>query len=319
MSIVGHHPMSGAMKDKCEADDRLLQPVFRFAPSPNGPLHRGHARSALLNAALARRFGGRFLLRIEDIDPTRSRPDHIDAIFETMDWLKIHYETPVRYQSQHMDDYARAFDRLNAMGLVYPCFCTRSQLQEAGDASAVDPDGAPLYPGTCKGLSHHLREARESETGLPQWRLDMARAVAMTGPLSVSCFDPLTGDAMQRMADPLRWGDVVIRRKDTPTSYHLSVVVDDALQGITHVVRGVDLEAATDIHRVLQVLLDLPSPLYWHHPLILGNDGRKLAKSKGSDSLALERDQGLTLADVVESFGAAGFAGLLSDTENRKP
>jgi len=311
--------MSGITKNKCEADDRLLQPVFRFAPSPNGPLHRGHALSALLNAALARRFGGRFLLRIEDIDPARSRPEHINAIFETMEWLNIHYETPVRYQSQHMDDYARAFDRLDAMGLVYPCYCTRSALQEAGDARAVDPDGAPLYPGTCKGLSHQAREAREAEMGPPQWRLDMARAVAMTGPLSVSCFDPLTGDVMQRMADPLRWGDGVIRRKDTPTSYHLSVVVDDALQGITHVVRGVDLEAATDIHRVLQVLLDLPSPLYWHHPLILGSDGRKLAKSKGSDSLALERNQGFTLADVIDSFKRAGFADLLSYAEKSEP
>ncbi len=291
------------------------QAVVRFAPSPNGPLHRGHALSALLNAALAQKLGGRMLLRIEDIDPARSKPEHIAMIEETLAWLGIDYEKPVRHQSQHMDDYAKAFATLTAQGLVYPCFCTRGEInaevQAKGPDWPQDPDGTPLYPGTC---SH-----RTTKGEAPQWRIDMAKAVALTGPLQWRSFDPETGEVTYRSADPARWGDVVLRRKDTPTSYHLAVVVDDALQGVTHIVRGMDLEAATDIHCVLQSLLGLPQPLYWHHDLIMGPDGSKLSKSRGSESLAAEREAGLTLDGLVgclEFFsGIDGQAYLIFDVE----
>lgn len=276
-------------------------PVFRFAPSPNGALHRGHALSAILNAELAKRHGGRFLLRIEDIDPERSKPEHIAAIEEALDWLGLIWETPVRHQSQHMDDYARALSTLKGKGVLYPCFCTRGALAAAvADAEARgqqwprDPDGAPLYSGHCRTLSPDEAAARIARGEPHQWRLDMAKALALTGPVLWHAFDPRTGYVTLHDADPLRWGDVVIARKGLPTSYHLSVVVDDALQGITHVVRGTDLEAATDIHAVLQTLLGLSQPLYWHHQLILDEQGRKLAKSKGSLSLQDERASGVT-------------------------
>lgn len=283
-------------------------PVFRFAPSPNGLLHRGHALSALLNAELARRHQGRFLLRIEDIDVERSRPEHIATIYDDLHWLGLDWEMPVRRQSQHMADYADALDQLKERGVVYPCFCTRSVLaQKVSDAEARgetwprDPDGAPLYDGACRALSNDVR-AQRMNAGEPfQWRLDMARALALTGPLNWQSFDPKTGSVTRREADPLRWGDPVIARKGLSTSYHLSVVVDDALQGVTHIVRGTDLEAATDIHAVLQTLLGLPQPLYWHHPLIMDEDGRKLSKSKGSLSLQDERRAGVAPAALRDA------------------
>ena len=311
-------PVSDVMGVQSEANGPRAQPIFRFAPSPNGPLHRGHALSALLNAALARRIRGRFLLRIEDIDPQRSRLEHIDAVFDAMAWLGIRFGVP-RRQSRHMEDYAAAFEQLKSLKLVYPCVCSRSDLHAHSDLDHVDPDGAPLYPGTCRPLNDKDRMIVMTGTGDVLWRLDMARAVGLAGPLTWSSFNPLTGTVQVQKADPARWGDVVLRRKDTPTSYHLSVVVDDALQGVTHVVRGVDLEAATDIHCLLQKLLGLPSPLYWHHPLILGPDGRKLAKSKGSASLALERAHGLTRAALIEDFKDAGFGTLLADPEKGQP
>ena len=275
-------------------------PVFRFAPSPNGPLHRGHALSAILNAELARRHGGRFLLRIEDIDAARSRKEHIAAIDDDLSWLGLAWEQPVRLQSQHMDEYAAALEPLKRKGVLYPCFCTRGTLAaKVADAAARgvewlrDSDGTPLYDGTCREMSSIDRDARFAIGEAHQWRLDMRKALALTGPLVWHCFDPQTGATTAVTADPLRWGDPVIARKGLPTSYHLSVVVDDALQGITHVVRGTDLEAATDIHCVLQNLLALPQPLYWHHPLVMDREGRKLAKSKGSPSLQDERAAGI--------------------------
>lgn len=286
--------------------------MFRFAPSPNGPLHRGHALSALLNAELAARHHGRFLLRIEDIDAERSRPEHIAGIDAALAWLGLAWEKTVRRQSQHMGDYARALESLMAKHVVYPCFCTRGMIaadcaaaEARGETVMRDPDGVPLYAGRCRGLSSDEIAQRMAQGETPQWRLDTARALAITGPLRWHAFDPVTGAMIVHAADPLRWGDPVIARKGLPTSYHLSVVVDDALQGITHVVRGTDLEAATAIHVLLQALLGLPQPLYWHHPLILDEDGKKLAKSKGAASLLAARDAGLdaqTLRDAAFMF-----------------
>jgi len=299
------------------------QAVLRFAPSPNGPLHRGHALSAWLNQACARKLGGRLLLRIEDIDPARSRPEHIAAIEDTLEWLGVEYERPVRRQSQHMVVYREAFERLKARGLVYPCFCARGDIEKAVEAHGPDwprdPDGSPLYPRLCHALSDDDINARLIGGEQVQWRLDMAKAVALVGPLNWQSFNPATFEVTSRKADPSRWGDVVLVRKDTPTSYHLSVVVDDAEQGVTHVVRGMDLEASTDIHVLLQAFLDLPQPLYWHHGLITGPDGKKLAKSRSSDSLAMERENGLTREHLLHDFQSAGIESGLTDAEDRQP
>lgn len=277
------------------------QPVFRFAPSPNGPLHRGHALSALLNAELARRQGGRFLVRIEDIDAERSRPEHIAAIEADLAWLGLQWEKPIRHQSRYMQDYAQALSKLQAMDVVYPCFCSRaaiSQRVQEAEANGVpwprDPDGAPLYDGTCRRLQPEEAAARILKGDAHQWRLNTERALQRVGDVSWRAFDPITNRIIERRADPQRWGDPVIARKGLSTSYHLSVVVDDTLQGITHVVRGMDLEAATDIHALLQALLKLPQPLYWHHPLVFDATGQKLSKSKSSLALVDERAQGLT-------------------------
>ena len=289
--------------DYTDARQPDAQPVFRFAPSPNGPLHRGHALSALLNGELARRMSVRFLLRIEDIDPERSKPEHCAAIEDALEWLGLQWERPVRRQSEHMDDYARAFAALRARGVVYPCFCTRGEIvrsvadiEASGHGWPRDPDGAPLYPRRCRSLGTDEADRRLAAGERAQWRLDVAKALTVTGPIRWRTFDPATGRSTERIARPERWGDCVIVRRDTPTSYHLSVVVDDALQGVSHVVRGIDLEAATDIHALLQALLGLPSPLYLHHDLINDPEGRKLSKSKGSVSLQFEREHGLTVA-----------------------
>lgn len=278
----------------------MTKPVFRFAPSPNGRLHLGHAYSALLNDAFARRFGGRLLLRIEDIDLTRCRPEFEAAIYEDLAWLGLEWDKPVRRQSEHFADYRAAFSRLKVEGLVYPCFCSRKDIALAVASEEArtkrpwprDPDGAPLYPGRCKGLS--VGEAgRRIAAGEPHaWRLDMERARERApGPYRFRRFDA-EGREEACEADPGRWGDPVLVRKDVPTSYHLSVVTDDALQGVTHVVRGKDLEAATGLHVLLQALLGLPTPLYHHHELVLDLTGDKLAKSRGSKSLAELREEG---------------------------
>ncbi|TXM75627.1 tRNA glutamyl-Q(34) synthetase GluQRS [Methylobacterium sp. WL12] len=292
------------------------RPTFRFAPSPNGRLHLGHAYSALLNADLAARTGGRVLLRIEDIDPARSRPELVDAIMSDLAWLGLRFEAPVRHQSQHMQAYRDARDRLIARGLAYPCFCTRGDVRVASEGSvARDPDGAPLYPGTCRGLPPEAAAARRAARAPHAWRLDMARALATESgthgyaDLALSSPAERGGEGVShetfRVADPVRWGDAVIARRDVPTSYHLAVVVDDAHQGVTHVVRGCDLEAATDLHVLLQALLGLPTPRYYHHTLILGPDGGKLAKSKASASLADLRARGDTAEAIRATLGFA--------------
>ncbi len=288
------------------------RPVLRFAPSPNGPLHLGHALSALTGLAWARRLGGRYLLRIEDIDPERSSEVHVEGIFRDLAWLGVPWEEPVLRQSQHLDRYAAAAARLAEMGLLYPCFASRREIADASAAAGTprDPDGAPLYPG----LHRHMPAvdvAARRQRGEPfVMRLDMTRALALArdrldgGPLDFIELDE-AGGAQRLACDPARWGDVVIQRKDVPTSYHLSVVVDDAEQGITHVTRGRDLLAATDIHRLLQVLLGLPAPVYAHHRLIMDESGRKLAKSARDTSLAELRAGGASPADIRRMIGLA--------------
>jgi glutamyl-Q tRNA(Asp) synthetase len=286
-------------------------PVFRFAPSPNGRLHLGHALSALTNERMAERLDGRLLLRIEDIDPLRCRPEFEQAIHDDLAWLGIAFDGAARRQSEHLSDYAEALGRLQARELVYPCFCSRSEVKrfvaerraEGGGRWPVDPDNAPLYPGTCRALQHGEAERRVASGAPHVLRLAMDRAVEAIGePAAYMVFDE-SGRTSSVAADPARWGDVVLARKETPTSYHLSVVVDDALQGVTHVVRGRDLEAGTDIHVVLQRLLGLATPLYHFHPLLLDETGEKLAKSRGSESLADLRAQGVTAGAIRTRLG----------------
>jgi glutamyl-Q tRNA(Asp) synthetase len=280
--------------------------VLRFAPSPNGYLHLGHARSAILNARTAARIGGRLLLRIEDIDLSRRRPEYEAAIFEDLGWVGVAFETPVRRQSEHFEDYRAALDGLATRGLLYPCFCTR------GDIARVvadkpdwprDPDGAPLYPGRCRDLPAEEIARRRAAGEAFALRLDMRRACAC-GPARLAWREFGEGDiAHTETAAPELWGDVALARKDIPTSYHVAVVIDDALQGVTDVVRGEDLFHATSLHRLLQVLLDLPEPNYRHHGLVLGADGRKLSKSEGARSLQALRAAGVGVAEVARLAG----------------
>lgn len=262
--------------------------VTRFAPSPTGRLHAGHGYSALTAHDFARAHGGRFLLRIEDIDQGRCRAEHVQAILDDLRWLGIAWDGPVLFQSERMALYAEALDRLRAMGVVYPCFCTRADIAREVAASQSAPHGpdGPLYPGTCRCLSQEKRAerlAREDHA----WRIDMARAAALTGPL-----DWHDAAAGRVIADPLSLGDVVLARKDAGTSYHLAVTVDDAAQGVTDVVRGTDLFHATHVHRLLQALLGLPTPHYHHHPLLVGEDGKRLSKRDGAPALAAMREAG---------------------------
>jgi len=284
--------------------------VFRFAPSPNGYLHLGHAYSALLNFDLARQSGGRFLLRIEDIDPARCRPDYEMAIYEDLGWLGLSWEMPVRRQSEHLTEYRRALDELTAQGLVYPAFESRAEIarlvaeREAQGGWPRDPDGAPLYPGGGKRLSSDERR-RRIEAGEPYaLRLDMETATALVGELSwMERGEASDGETGRIVARPQAWGDVILARKETPTSYHLSVVIDDALQGITEVVRGQDLLAATAVHRLLQCLLRLQEPVYRHHRLIRDEAGHKLSKSSGSTGLRELRASGATPAEIRRRLG----------------
>jgi len=285
-------------------------PVFRFAPSPNGFLHLGHARSALLNFDLARQSGGRMLLRIEDIDITRCRPEYEQAIYDDLAWLGIEWEQPVRRQSEHLPLYREAVERLTREGLIYPAFESRADIarmvaeKDKSGPWPRDPDGAPLYPGTGK----HLTEAERMQrlrAGTPYaLRLDMEAAVARAGLLSWTEEgagpDGETGNVP---AQPEQWGDVILARKDTPTSYHLSVVIDDALQGITYVVRGQDLFRATGVHRLLQQLLGLPQPVYRHHALVLDEAGQKLSKSTRSTALRELRAGGMAPDEVRRLVG----------------
>lgn len=284
----------------------MSRPVFRFAPSPNGYLHLGHALSALLNFDLARATGGRFLLRIEDIDETRCRPEYEMAIYEDLAWLGIVWETPVRRQSAHLETYRTALARLQARGFVYPAFESRGELariiaaaETAGTPWRRDPDGAPVYPGRREGMVPAARHARHERGDAHVLRLDVARASLAAGPLTwrEAGAGP-DGEHGTIAADPQAWGDVVLARRDTPTSYHLSVVLDDAEQGVTEVVRGADLFWATSVHRLLQRLLGLPEPGYRHHWLIRDSAGRKLSKSTRSTALRALRAAGATPQDI---------------------
>jgi glutamyl-Q tRNA(Asp) synthetase len=280
------------------------EPILRFAPSPNGRLHLGHAYSALYTAHWADRLGGTFLVRIEDTDITRSRPEFTEAILADLRWLGLDWPEPAWRQSERFDVYAGFAGRLHDMGLLFPCFCSRAEI--AAGAHGVDPDGAPLYPGTCRRLAPAAVERRLAEGDEVQWRLRGDVALARAGVLTFTVAQPTPLDRPQiRYARPERWGDVVIQRKGTPTSYHLSVVVDDDAQGVTHVTRGRDMEASTDIHVLLQFLLGLRSPIYTFHKLILDAEGKKLAKSKGSETLADLWAAGWTAADVRRKLGFA--------------
>jgi glutamyl-Q tRNA(Asp) synthetase len=286
----------------------MTVPVFRFAPSPNGYLHLGHALSAFLNFDMARASGGRFLLRIEDIDASRCRPHYEQAIYEDLAWLGLTWEEPVRRQSAHLDDYRAALARVDH--LLYPSFETRGEIarlvaeRERQGTWRRDPDGAPLYPGDARSLSAAERR-RRMQAGEPYaLRLHMTAALARTGALTWIESDD-RGKTTSVAASPQMWGDVVLARKETPTSYHLSVVIDDAEQGVTHVVRGQDLFAATAVHRVLQTLFALPAPIYHHHRLILDSHGRKLSKSTRATGLRALRETGASPADIRRMVGLA--------------
>ena len=288
--------------------------VTRFAPSPNGRLHLGHAYSALFAARFAQAHGGRFLLRMEDIDVTRARPEFVIGIFEDLRWLGLTWPEPVLFQSAHLQDYCRALHALRRMGLLYPCHCTRRQVRANTPPDAPrDPDGAPLYPGTCRHRQHDGSTAPCADIGWrpgmepmpPAWRLDMDKALALA---ERKAGGTLTwreegagphGESRRIAAEPWRWGDVILGRRDIGVSYHVAVVVDDARQGVTHVTRGQDLFHATAIHRLLQVLLELPEPVYVHHRLITDVEGRKLSKSAGDTALATLRAQGMRPADII--------------------
>ena len=289
-------------------------PVFRFAPSPNGYLHLGHAFSALLNFELARASGGRFLLRIEDIDATRCRPEFEAAIYQDLEWLGIGWEAPVRRQSEHLSDFREAVEKLSGRGLIYPAFESRAEIArlvaeresaaKAGASWPRDPDGAPLYPGAAKSLSAPVRR-QLIEQGLPYaLRLDMAAAMAQAPDLAwIEHGEGAGGETGLVAARPEAWGDVILARKETPTSYHLSVVIDDALQGVTDVVRGQDLFWSTSVHRLLQSLLGIPQPAYRHHRLVLDDAGQKLSKSTKATALRELRGQGATPADIRRLVG----------------
>ena len=280
--------------------------VTRFAPSPTGFLHLGHAYSAWLGYGLAQAHGGRFLLRIEDTDLTRTRSEYITAIYEDLTWLGIGWEQPVMIQSTRFTNYQQALAQLQDMGLVYPCWASRAEIVHAigdmADASR-DPDGAWLYPGIYRDIDDATRARWMQSKPPPAWRLDMAQAMATAKAISdkttwqFSAWG-MDGQTTQIPLAPESYGDIIIARKDTPTSYHLSVVIDDAAQDITHIVRGQDLYHATHIHRLLQILLDLPAPYYHHHALICDKQGRRLAKRNGDMGLHRLRANGYTCDDI---------------------
>jgi glutamyl-Q tRNA(Asp) synthetase len=283
-----------------------MLPVFRFAPSPNGYLHLGHALSALLNAERGRAADGRLLLRIEDIDETRCRPEYEAAIYEDLAWLGIEWEEPERRQSEHYAEYCAALGKLDAMGLVCPSFESRAEiaaLVARREPWPRDPDGAPLYPGNAKAMAPAER-ARRMAAEPYALRLDMAAALERAGPLTwLETGAGPGGESGSIAADPAIWGDVILARKETPTSYHLAVVVDDAAQGVTDVVRGHDLFHATSVHRLFQALLGLPTPRYHHHRLILDAEGHKLSKSTAATGLRALRAQGMTPTGIRKSIG----------------
>lgn len=280
--------------------------VTRFAPSPTGFLHLGHVRSALEGWRAARESGGRFLLRIEDIDRGRCRNEYAAAIVEDLTWFGIDWDGPVRRQSEHFDDYRRALERLDASGVLYPCFCTRREIQAeiARAGGAPQGEAGPAYPGTCRQLDIKDRAAKQ-RSGLDfALRLDVARATELTGPLE--WIEDADGETRNVIADPTVLGDVVLARKDTPASYHLAVTVDDALQGVTLVTRGQDLAIATHPQRLLQALLGLPTPRYRHHPLLTDAAGRRLAKRDHALTIRAMRAAGMRPAEIIEQAMFSG-------------
>ena len=259
----------------------MNRPVYRFAPSPNGFLHLGHAYSALLNARMASEAQGRLLLRIEDTDESRSRAHFVQAIFEDLTWLGLEWEEPVRIQSEHFADYDANLARLWNLAAIYPCFCSRKKALAHALASS-DPDGQPHYGGTCRTLSRAEAERRIARGDIHGWRIDMTQ-IADT--------------------DAAVWGDAMIAKRRVGSSYHIAVVTDDALQGVTHVVRGMDIEPATPLHRLLQRLLGFPAPRYFHHELIRDAEGQKLSKSIASTSLRALRSGGATAEAIRRRLG----------------
>ncbi len=279
--------------------------VTRFAPSPSGHLHLGHAHAAVFAERAARDTGGRFLLRIEDIDPSRCTADFEAAIFEDLAWLGLSWEAPPRRQSEHLADYAEALERLERLGLLYPCFCTRKEIRAEVARSGRAPHGpeGPVYPGTCRRLGREAREAHEVQRAAgraPALRLDLAAALRRTGTLTWN-----DRDRGEVVADPGLLGDVVLARKEVAGSYHLAVTLDDARQGVTLVTRGADLFQATHLHRLLQALLGLPVPEWHHHGLITDAAGARLAKRSGAHSIRALRAAGKSPAEVR---ALAGFA-----------
>lgn len=303
-----------------KAEDKF---VTRFAPSPNGWLHLGHAYSALLGAHEAMRHGGTFLLRLEDIDVGRARPHFIDGIYQDLAWLGLSWPEPVMVQSTRFDIYQAALDKLRAAGLVYPCWASRSDIQNAlsetyGPAAQWprDPDGAPVYPGLYRDLNAAEQKRLMWEGGGYAWRLDMQKALALAArkhAAPLSYLETASGRAVRHDLNAADFGDVVVARKDVPTSYHLAVVVDDAAQGVTQVTRGADLRAATAIHRLLQILLDLPEPAYHHHALLRDTQGRRLSKQAGDSGFRDLRQQGFSpeavLALLPPPIGDAQYGG----------
>jgi glutamyl-Q tRNA(Asp) synthetase len=283
--------------------------VTRFAPSPTGYLHLGHVRSALEGWRAARGDGGRFLLRLEDIDKTRCRDDYAAAILEDLVWLGLSWDGPVRRQSEHLDDYRQALDRLEAMAVLYPCFCTRREIRDeiARAGAAPHARSGPPYPGTCRGLGSRQR-AEKQRSGIDYaLRLDLARALALTG--AIEWVEEEEDGPHRKLAEPALLGNVVLARKDAPTSYHLAVTVDDAIQGVTLVTRGEDLSTATHVHRVLQALLGLPTPRYRHHDLLTDATGRRLSKRDRALTIRSMRESGISPAEVIALAESAGRGG----------
>ncbi len=282
------------------------QPVLRFAPSPNGYLHIGHAYSALVNQRLARRLGGKLLLRIEDIDTGRCRPEYELAIYEDLAWLGVAWETPVMRQSERFPIYAAALEDLTARGLAYPCFCTRGDVSRAlSDIPdwPADPDGVPHYPGVCRGMSALERQCRSAAGRRSAVRLDMRAALGgISGPLIWREYGE-SDAAQQIIADPAIWGDAIIGRRDVPASYHLAVAIDDAALGVTDVVRGMDLYHATSLHRLLQRLLLISPPAYRHHDILRDDHGAKLSKSARAKSIRALRAEGESAASIRRRLG----------------
>ena len=288
----------------------MTKPVFRFAPSSNGELHLGHAYSALLNQKMAHEYGGKLLLRIEDIDTVRCTPELEARMLEDLEWLGLQWDETPRRQSEHFDEYEKAISRLNEFGLLYPSKLSRSEIkkkissfeEDTGEFWPRDPDGAPLYPGKERELDQCSQKSIMESGVQYSVRLHIHKAIKRINKQLV-WHETGSGNFESITAMPSLWGDVVVARKDTPTSYHIACTLDDALQGITHIVRGQDLFHATAIHRLLQTLLDLPEPTYHHHRLIRDKSGRKLSKSEKDTSIRSLREVGVTQSEIRKRLG----------------